>query len=299
MVYIHHLRYIQNLLAISLHGILLLLAKTLGNQMELIQESIIHNIFQSSANPYNDFLNYFLSIQIPILETRLAISQTIYRARYSEPDTSLNEYSEYIYPPSNNSFSRIGIPGDIWFYGSDNKIACIAEMLPFWYNNFELGSSIKVSFGFWQIRQPVNVLVIPDLELKNEIAKAMKLNERYSEIDRKFWNYISPYFYESTKTNPNIYKLTSALISSLIIRSELTDNKIDGIAYPSVQHREKTNVALKPSVIDNHQLVFKKAVDMIFNKHKILNTSGLPNYFGPSDEREGTLNRKTQKIEWL
>lgn len=267
--------------------------------MELLRESIINTIFQSSADKYNDFLSYFNSIHIPILETRLAISQTVYRARYSEPNITLDDYSEYIYPPSNNSFSRIGKPGDIWFYGSDNYEACIAEMLPFWYNDFELGSTIKVTFGLWQIRQPTNVLVVPDLELKNEIAKAMNLNERYSVEDKKFWNFISPYFYESTKINPEIYQLTSALISSVILRSELTDSIIDGIAYPSVQHREKTNIALRPRVIDNEQIVFKKAVDTTFHKMNLLNLNGLPSYEGPSNEREGILNRSIEKIEWI
>lgn len=156
-----------------------------------------------------------------------------------------------------------------------------------------------VIFGIWQIRKPINVLVIPDFELKNEIAKAMNLNERYSNQDRRFWDFISPYFYESTKTTPDIYKLTSALISSIILRSELSNSKVDGFAYPSVQYREKTNVALRPNVIDNEKLVFTKAVDMTFKKENTLNKNGLPSYFGPSNERQGILNRTTQKIEWI
>lgn len=266
--------------------------------MELLRESIIKSIFQSSTNKYDDFFNYFNEIHIPILETRLALSKTIFRARYSINSKILIDFSEFKCPSSNNSFSRIGKPGEIWFYTSNDYMACLAEMLPIWFKKFELGEKIKVTFGFWQIRQPIQVLVIPDHELKNKMAKAMELVKPYSDKDRKFWDFIGPYFYQASMENPNIYMLTSALISSMIYRSELDGNGIDGIAYPSIQHREETNIALKPIVIDKEKIYFEKAVEMTIQKLGDLNDLGLPKYVGPSNVREGILNRSSNKIEW-
>ncbi|KYG84126.1 hypothetical protein AWW67_03165 [Roseivirga seohaensis] len=268
--------------------------------MDYLKPSIIEGIFKFSNNRYDHFLNYFHSIHIPIIETKLKLAQTIFRARFSKPDEILEDYTEYIYPPhKSNSFSRIGKPGDTWFYASDNYEACLMEMLPYWYEQFELGTSIRVSIGTWQIRQVISILLIPDVELKNEIAKAFNEVAPYSEEDKKFWNFISPYFYQSSKCNPVIYELTSALVTSVLERSELTGSNLDGIAYPSIQYREKTNVALKPSVIDNEQLIFKSAFDMIFNKESELNEEGLPIYLGPFDGRQGILNQTSGNIDWI
>lgn len=267
--------------------------------MTKLDPKVIDEFFRTFENPYDRFLEYFLEIQVPILESTLAIGKSVYRARHSDPKIKFSQYSDFLYPPSTSTFSRIAKPGDILFYASDNYEACLAEMVPYWLSEYELGSKIRVSFGVWQIREPVSVLIIPDFEFKNDLAKAMRDRMAYSQEDLEFWKIISPYFFETTAASPKIYQLTSAFFQSIILRNNIENNSVDGIVYPSIQHREKSNLALFPKVIDERRMIFQYPVDAIFQKSLEVNSKGLPSYVGPFESSRGIHELSTNKIVWV
>lgn len=267
--------------------------------MTKLDSKVIDEFFKNFENPYDRFLEYFLEIQFPILESTLAVGKSVYRARHSDPKIKFSQYSDFLYPPSTTSFSRIGKPGDILFYASDNYEACLAEMVPYWFSEYELGSKIRVTFGVWQIRRPIRVLIIPDFEFKNDLAKAMRDRMAYSQEDFEFWKIISPYFFETTAVSPKIYQMTSAFIQSIFLRNSIENDLVDGIVYPSIQHREKSNLALFPKVIDEGGMIFQYPIDAIFQKSLEINTKGLPSYVGPFESSKGIHELSTNKIIWV
>ncbi|REG77503.1 RES family NAD+ phosphorylase [Algoriphagus antarcticus] len=267
--------------------------------MTKLNPKVIDDFLINLVNPYDKFLEYFLELKTPIWDSTLAVGRSIFRARYSEPLEEFSLYSDFLYPPSSSNYSRIGKPGDTWFYASCNYEACLAEMLPYWFDKFKLGSKIRVTFGVWQIRKPIKVFVIPDFEFKNDLAIEMRDRLFYTQEDLEFWKIISPYFFETTLASPKIYQLTSAFIESIFLTNKVEDNLIDGIVYPSIQHREKTNLAIFPNAIDDGRLIFQYSIDSIFHKSLQINEKGLPTYHGPFKSRRGIHELTTNKIVWV
>jgi len=83
------------------------------------------------------------------------------------------------------------------------------------------------------------------------------------------------------------------------LRNNIENNSVDGIVYPSIQHREKSNLALFPKVIDEGRMIFQYPVDAIFQKSLEVDTKGLPSYVGPFESSRGIHELSTNKIVWV
>jgi hypothetical protein len=265
----------------------------------MLNTKVIDQIFAESNSKYNDFLDFFNSIHLSIQIIPLKIGVEIVRARHSQPNETFTEFKDFRYPPVTNGFSRIGTPGQIWFYGSENYETCLMEMLPFWIHEYQLGSEIRVTFGWWQIRERLNLLVFPDFSLKTEVSKQLKLSEYYSPEEQQVWEQLDKYFYLPTNVQQDVYQLTSALVSSMLLRLDIDNTKIDGILYPSAQQGERSNIALTKEAVDRNHVLLNKTVDGIFKKANKLKENGLPSYAGPFNTRSGNFNHEKRTVTWI
>lgn len=263
--------------------------------MDNFSTKLIDHIFKSETDKYKVFLNAFGQIDLPLLTHKLFPKAIIYRARESSPDEVMENFSDFSYPPPTDSYSRIGKPGDVWFYASEHFDACLAELLPTWKG--EEGEYLRVTFGIWELKEVLNVLIIPDLENENQYTKEAKLNDQLSASDKEFWRLVCPYFFQSQEENPEIYLLTSALVTALMEQAEKGKLSIDGIMYPCVENKEKTNIALLPHTIDENKIAFKRAEDMLFNQSGEAQ-GDFPGFEGPKQKREGWLVPESCKIKW-
>jgi hypothetical protein len=97
----------------------------------------------------------------------------IYRARYSNTTEPFRHLSEMSYPQKSHVkyFSRLNRPCQNIFYASESESACLTEMLPFWFAEFNTNDKITVTLGKWIVREDIRLLIIPDTQNKNEKIK--------------------------------------------------------------------------------------------------------------------------------
>ncbi|MEZ5083665.1 MAG: hypothetical protein R2750_09465 [Bacteroidales bacterium] len=257
----------------------------------------IEEIYKYSDNRYSDLFDYFLNYcGYEILSTRLTIGFETMRIRDYKTLSEIKSKEDVKYPPSSTNYTRIGKPNQIWFYISDNLKASLAEMLPIWYSKINPGENINVVLSTWQIRQPIKVMIIPDLNNINIICKNLDLEAYHKNKD--FWEYICKKFTSTTLDSKNIYEFTSAFANSLMERANIDGKNVDGIFYPSIQYPSQSNIALIPSTVDLEKIVLMNLFRAVFFKSRILNFKGTPNYDQLSDFKQGFYEPDKDKIEW-
>jgi len=259
---------------------------------------IIEEIYRYSNNRYNDLYTHFLNhCGFQILSSRLSLGYDTFRIRDYKDLNEIKTKDNVKYPPSSLFFSRIGKPNQIWFYISDDYKASLAEMMPIWYLKINPGDKIKIILSIWHIRHEINVMIIPDLININEVCKKLDL-EAYLN-DQDFWSYICRKYRTNTFEDNNIYEFTSAFANSLIDRAKIEGKNVDGIFYPSVQYLLKSNIALLPSSVDNEKIILKSLFKTEFNRRRILNIKGTPNYQQISDLEQGFYDPGKDIISWI
>jgi len=259
--------------------------------------NILNDIYLSSANKYEDLYNYFYNhCGFTITSTRLTIGYDTYRIRDYQDISQIKNKDNLKYPPSSPSFSRIGKPNQIWFYISNDYNASLAEMLPIWHKKINPGSNIKIILSVWHIRKEIKVLIIPDLKKINEVCKRIDLSTYFNE--HNFWSFICEKFGASTMDDQNIYQFTSAFANALMDRAKIEGLEFDGIFYPSVQYRFKSNIALMPSCVEDEKVVLKTLFKSEFKKSFILNTKGTSNYEQISDFEQGFYEPDKDVVTW-
>jgi len=256
----------------------------------------IIEIYQNSYQKYDDLYDYFLNYcGFQILATRLSIGYITFRVRDYNNLDEIVKRENVQYPKSSPYFSRIGKPNQIWFYISDGWKASLTEMLPSWYKKIKPGENIKVIISTWQIRQDINVLIIPDLDKINNVSNALNLDSHYNS---DFWKLICRKFQSTTLEDKNIYEFTSAFANALITRAQYEGKPVDGIFYPSVQYKQESNVALIPSVVDNEKIILKDLLRTECHKSRILTVQGLPSYETVLEPVRGYFEPHKDEITW-
>lgn len=257
----------------------------------------IEELYRHSDNKYKELYNYFYNYSdFEILITPLSLGFNTVRIRDYNHISEIKNKDDLKYPPTSKSFSRIGKPDQIWFYLSDDIKASFAEMLPAWFYNKKLGETIKIIVSHWHIRQKIRVVIIPDLLNINEVCKHLDLSGFKKQIP--FWNFICQKYRTSTLEDQNIYQFTSAFANSLVDRSNIEGNGIDGIFYPSVQFPIKSNIALKPSVVDSEKIILSSLGRMKVRKGCITDYNGLPNYETACEFEQGYYEPNKDLISW-
>ena len=258
----------------------------------------IEEIYHYSYNKYEDLYDYFLyRCWFNILSTRLTIGYQTCRIRDFVNLEEIQKKENVQYPKESKSYSRAGKPGQVWFYISDDVNATYAEMMPIWLRNKGYGETFYTVVSFWQVRELIEVLVIPDLTNVNIICKKMNLEPYKEHI--KFWEYITCKFREDSINNESIYEFTSAFANAIIARSTIEGQNIKGIFYPSAQLLERSNLALMPSVVDKEEISLVRVAKIKCRKNCILNIQGKPKYTTEGEYTYGYYDSDMDAFKWV
>lgn len=267
--------------------------------MEL-ESDRLSQILSLSENVFSDCLDYFNTIRIPIIEAKLKKDSSVYRARVTSKNALLNNLSEYSMPPVSKSYSRVGSPNEEWFYCSETFETSIIETLPRENEDHGQPNIHYVHIGEWVVKDALNVLVIPDFDLKNEILQAINLDLYFDNNDKVVWGKINPHFIAPTTEDLKTYQLTAAFVHSMLLRDQSKQgSKIEGIVYPSVQYNLKSNIAIKGDSLSNGSLLLKSAMSMVFKNEALTLGKKKPHYSGPIEEPVyGVYDSIKDKINW-
>jgi hypothetical protein len=259
----------------------------------------IEEAYKTSDLVYEMMVGHFFNLSgFAFHAVTIKQGSPLVRARYTNQMKSLHTLDEISYPKREyvTKFSRLNRPGQNLFYASESEKTCLAEMLPFWFDEFELGEIKLVTLGKWTVRNDLKLLVIPDTQNSNELSKKVISLLQKPEIE--FWNYISGKFRTTTKEDPNIYELTSAFGNALWLNALIQNTMANGFIYSSVQSPKSMNVALNTQTIDAGYLTPSEFVEIQIQKTGYTRT-GLPHYKMIGDKRQGFIDMEKQKISWI
>lgn len=259
----------------------------------------IEETYKSSELIYETMISHFFNLDGLSFQTvPMKQGSSVYRTRYSDTLEPLIDFDDISYPPISavKNFSRLNRPRQSIFYGSESEVACISEMLPFWFDEFKTDDLIKVTMSKSIVRQDLILIIIPDTSNLNHFNKTIIGKLDTEEII--LWDYISKKFKLTTKNDKNIYELTSAFANALWLNASRQKFKVNGFLYSSVQSNKNLNIALSRSTIDSENLTPVEFVELKFKRTGIT-ASGLPTYQETGLRRKGIPNFDKRQIEWL
>lgn len=260
---------------------------------------LIENIYKNSDLIYESLFARFVNLTgFSFQSITLKKGSSVFRARYHCNDVSSDMIKDFSYPPKPcvKDFSRLNRPYQNLFYASESYQACIAEMTPYWFDEFETGDVIKVVIGKWVIRKDIKLIVIPDFQNSSELTK--KVLNQFQKGEVEFWEYITSKFKESRKKDKNIYEFTSSLANALWLNTKLQKINCDGFINTSVQSDSNMNIALSPEVIDLDNIQPAEFNEITF-KRTGYNETGLPTYCSIGNIRHGIVKVDDSIIEWI
>jgi len=255
--------------------------------------------YKSSEMIYEMMISNFINLSgIGFQTVPLKQDSTVFRARYRDNFEPIIDFADISYPPISavKNFSRLNRPCQSLFYASESEIACILEMLPFWFDEFRTNDLINVTLSKWIVRYDLIVLIIPDTNNTNNFNKKVKENLDPEEI--VFWDYISNKFTTTTKNDKNIYEFTAAFANALWLNAKRQNLNINGFIYGSVQSKQNVNIALSKDTIDSDKLTPVDFIELTFKRIGI-DESGLPTYKEIGSRKKGIPIFDKKKIEWL
>ena len=259
----------------------------------------IQNAYNSGVLKYEVMFSHFVNLSGFNFQTViLKQGSQLIRARYTDKFESFQKVNEISYPSKEYvfNFSRLNRPRQNIFYASESEKACLLEMLPYWFDEFEIGDTILVTLGKWIARHDLKLLIIPDHHNLNTFNKKVISQMELSEIE--FWDFISDKFKTSTKDDGNIYEFTSAFGNALWLNSKLQNINAKGFIYSSVQSPENVNIAIDTNSIDIGDLVPSDVIEARFHKIDAKN-SILPVYREIGERKRGFVNLDKSKINWF
>lgn len=268
-----------------------------------MKNSIKEHIFKidlSSENAYNKLYHIFSKIyRMPVLTVPIKANSGIFRSRTNHPDADFTNFRDLSYPPKNivTEYSRANKPSEQLFYASDKYEISILELLPYWPSLVDVGETIAVTTGIWQLDSDILVGIIPDF--KNSELMEYLNSSQYSDAlnsDRDDWNSINQYFRGQGFYDKNIYKVTSAYCKAVIHNIESLGDNAQGILYTSVQHSTGWNLALNPQVVDDHLQLVSVIKHFIRRNHSVNGKPSYDNFQSPIEAKR--LDKHKSKIIW-
>jgi hypothetical protein len=228
------------------------------NYIESIEKS-----YKSATLVYETMLEFFFNLdRLPIHFVPMKKGSSLTRARYKSADENFSNPEEFSYPPEEyvQSFSRVNRPRQSLFYAGETEHTCLAEMMRFWGEEFDIGDKIKVAMGRWRLIKDIKLIIIPDPNNKSDLNQIVV--KRLGSDALKFWSYMSKKFKTTGKEEKYIYELTSAFSNSIYLNLKRNDSSICGFIYSSVQSPNNLNVALEKELIDSKILVPEQYAEM-------------------------------------
>lgn len=219
-------------------------------------EQLIASVDFSSDNAYDEFYEIFTKIYpMPVLSVPIKAKSVMYRSRQNHNGNNFINYNDLSYPPKDviTEYSRANKPYEQIFYASDSEGTNLVELLPYWSSRVNMGETIAITTGLWQLDRDIIVGIIPDLENKNLMDF---INN--SQFSKQFknnigdWATINEFFRGQGFYDKNIYKVTSSYCNAVIQNIKSLGDDVQGVIYTSAQYNEGWNLALNPNLADNH-----------------------------------------------
>ena len=223
----------------------------------------------------------------------------LYRARWVDPmTTDISRIAAHSYPPKRycKALGRANRPGRPVFYASENPKSAL----------FEIGAPSDYSrtliVSQWKLNQPTFKFfpVLPGEggncrtgEVQGQWVDAMRaylMQQQSGKVDSlmRIFDCLSRLYLG------NNYPVTSWLADSVLYRNY---PKLDAIVYPSIAKRKQgVCFAIRPSVIDGHGFILKKAFAVDNVSIVYTSTDGDMNVTG-SNPRIATV--KGNQLEWI
>lgn len=226
-----------------------------------------------------------------------------FRSRNNVNRKNFCKFNELSYPDKKfiTKFSRANKPGQQLFYISDNFITTIAELMPYWSKDLNVGDIFPVTVGQWYLKKAIYVACIPDYNndrLKSILEKKL-LDLKQGTIVWEYWEYINSFFRSQGFYQPNIYKFTSAFCNAIIHNSQIMGENIDGILYTSTQYTAGWNLAIFPKFVDEYLEL--KSVFKLHIRKQGFSADGKPiydNFKNPEPVFPKEIDFLKQKIIW-
>ncbi|WP_314205753.1 hypothetical protein [Capnocytophaga bilenii] len=225
--------------------------------------------------------------KISTLELYFHKGRQVMRARVNNNDSRYRKKTDLSYKPQqfNITYQRASTPNRTMFYASclsenpnDNeiqsmRIPCVLESIPEMRDN---NSSFikKITFGRWEVIDDLRLFPIILNETYYQKTYFLKDTVDYYKINNKIFDQILTeksekiqLFLANEFAKENIKEDYDYMISA-IFAELVTENKYDGIFYPSVRtDGNGFNIAITPKATEKLRLIF--AGECTIYKHKM------------------------------
>ncbi len=214
---------------------------------------------------YEKAILAFLTIrQLPICLTVSPKGIDVTRARTHDNDDFFASKGEISLAPVSyvKSFARCNRPFQSRFYCALDIATSYMELVNYWAEKSNPGDKLFVTSGLWAIRQSVTSLIIstPDPAKRlsaydhecGQILDAFLANYSgdFLEANKILYEYLFDKFRKPANHDPKTYIITTAYCNLALTQSELKQQKVHAIYYPSVPFMgQGVNLCLSPDFI--------------------------------------------------
>ncbi len=236
-----------------------------------------------SIKSYDLIKEVIYNYHFPFPTFTIPIGKILYRGRIHKPnEIYFEDFHEFTHIKNIENiqyFGRANEPRQSIFYCSDNQATAYFEVSKISRQNFRPMFE-NTTMGVWIVQKDLRVGVIPiNSEIKDLNVTAKNLYNKYDSLIKDFslkgieipvtlLDFISNEFIQDARNIESNYVLSCAFANYMYdvkgYDSFLKRNiELDGIFYSSVQFKDEgMNLALKPEVVENHEIklinAFKK-----------------------------------------
>ena len=196
---------------------------------------------------YEKAILAYLTIQkLPILLHELPAGIPIFRTRTYEKNDFFKTIADISITPKPfiKDFARCNRPFQSKFYCSENRPTSYMELVENWAETKNVGEKVYLTVGRWVFKKSLTAIIVTTPDQENRISEFDKYHGSAMEIfigncepdireaSTILYRYLFEKFRKPAKHDPKTYIITTAYCNLALSDS---DNKANGIYYPSVQ----------------------------------------------------------------
>lgn len=183
---------------------------------------------------------------LPIFTTEIPAGASLFHARTHTSDDLFLKVSDISIPPQQcvKDFARCNRPFQSVFYSSENRITSYMELVEYWAESRNIGETLKVTIGMWELKRPLSVVIVTTPDTNNRISDydrthgeafdttiVGKYKGEELEAQKVFFRFLFENFRKQAKKDLKTYIITSSYCNVALMHAI---GEADGIYYPSV-----------------------------------------------------------------